>query len=133
VTAFDQAGNAAARGLRAQAIRTVSRPSRPASAASALRGPAPGARLRIPPVLRWSPVAKATYYNVQLFRDGKKILTLWPTKPLLQVPSSWRYAGTTFRLTPGVYRWYVWPGFGTRSANRYGKLLGTRTFVVVRG
>jgi hypothetical protein len=31
-----------------------------------------------------------------------------------------------------VYRWYVWPGFGPRSANRYGKLLGTRTFVVVR-
>jgi hypothetical protein len=133
VTAFDQAGNAAARGLRAQAIRTVSRPSRPAGVASALRGPAPGARLKIPPVLRWSPVVKATYYNVQLFRDGKKILTLWPTKPLLQVPASWRYAGTTFRLTPGVYRWYVWPGFGTRSANRYGKLLGTRTFVVVRG
>jgi hypothetical protein len=32
-----------------------------------------------------------------------------------------------------VYRWYVWPGFGPRSANRYGKLLGTRKFVVVRG
>jgi hypothetical protein len=84
-------------------------------------------------VLRWSAVAKATYYNVQLFREGRKILTLWPTKPTLQVPSSWRFTGTTFRLTPGVYRWYVWPGFGPRSANRYGKLLGTRSFVVVRG
>jgi hypothetical protein len=132
VTAFDQAGNAAARGLRAQALRTVSRPARPVGATAALRGPAPGARLKAPPVLRWSPVAKATYYNVQLFRDGKKILTLWPTKPLLQVPSAWRFAGSTFRLTPGVYRWYVWPGFGPRSASRYGKLLGTRSFVVVR-
>jgi hypothetical protein len=133
VSAFDQAGNAAARGLRAQALQTVSRPSRPVSAASALRGPAPGARLKVAPMLRWSPVAKATYYNVQLFRGGKKILTLWPTKPILQVPSAWRFGGTTFRLAPGVYRWYVWPGFGPRSANRYGKLLGTRKFVVVRG
>jgi hypothetical protein len=131
VTAFDQAGNGAARGLRAQALRTVSRPSRAASAAG-LRGPAPGARLKAPPVLRWSPVAKATYYNVQLFRDGRKILTLWPTKPTLRVPSSWRFETRTYRLTPGVYRWYVWPGFGPRSASRYGKLLGTRSFVVVR-
>ena len=133
VTAFDQAGNGAARGLRAQALRTVSRPSRATAATSGVRGPAAGARLKTPPVLRWSAVAKATYYNVQLFRDGRKILTLWPTKPTLQVPSSWKFAGTAFRLTPGVYRWYVWPGFGPRSATRYGKLLGTRSFVVIRG
>jgi hypothetical protein len=133
VTAFDQAGNGAARGLRAQAIETVSRPSRAARPTAALRGPAPGARLDTPPVLRWSPVAKATYYNVQLFRDGKKILTLWPTESTLRVPSSWSFGGTRVRLTPGVYRWYVWPGFGARSASRYGKLLGTRTFVVIRG
>ncbi|HJR95387.1 MAG TPA: fibronectin type III domain-containing protein [Gaiellaceae bacterium] len=133
VTAFDQAGNGAARGLRAQALRTVSRPVPSVRATSALRGPAPGARVGAPPVLRWSPVAKATYYNVQLFRDGKKILTLWPTEPVLRVPSSWRFAGAAFRLTPGVYRWYVWAGFGPRSASRYGKLLGTRSFVVVRG
>ena len=133
VTAFDQAGNGAARGLRAQALQTVSRPSRPVRTTSALRTPAPGARLEAPPVLRWSPVAKATYYNVQLFRNGKKILTLWPKEPTLRVPSSWRFAGATFRLTPGVYRWYVWAGFGPRSANRYGKLLGTRGFVIVRG
>jgi hypothetical protein len=83
-------------------------------------------------VLRWSAVPKASYYNVQLFRDGKKILTLWPTDSTLRVPSAWTFAGTAFRLTPGVYRWYVWPGFGPRSANRYGKLLGTRRFVVIR-
>jgi len=133
VTAFDQAGNGAARGLRAKAVQTVSRPTRAARPTAALRGPAPGARLEAPPVLRWSPVSKATYYNVQLFRDGKKILTLWPTASTLQVPSSWRFAGAAFKLTPGVYRWYVWPGFGPRSASRYGKLLGTRSFVVVRG
>jgi hypothetical protein len=132
VTALDQAGNGAARGLRAQAIQTVSRPSRPTRATPALRRPAPGARLEAPPVLRWSPVAKATYYNVQLFRNGQKVLTLWPTEPALSVPASWTFAGARFRLSPGTYRWYVWPGFGPRSASRYGKLLGTRSFVIVR-
>jgi hypothetical protein len=132
VTAFDQAGNGAARGLRAKALQTVSRQSKPSRTTSALRAPAAGARLTSPPVLRWSAVPKASYYNVQLFRDGKKILTLWPTDSTLRVPSAWTFAGTAFRLTPGVYRWYVWPGFGPRSANRYGKLLGTRRFVVIR-
>jgi hypothetical protein len=132
VTAFDQAGNGAARGLRAQALQTVSRQSRPARTTSGLRAPAAGARLTSPPVLRWSAVPKASYYNVQLFRDGKKILTLWPTDPTLRVPSAWSFAGAAFRLTPGVYRWYVWAGFGPRSADRYGKLLGSRSFVVIR-
>jgi hypothetical protein len=132
VTAFDQAGNGAARGLRAQALATVSRKTAPTRAASALRAPRPGARVASPPLLQWSAVPKATYYNVQLFRDGRKILTLWPTRPTLRIPSAWRFAGSAFRLTPGTYRWYVWPAFGPRSANRYGKLLGTRTFVVTR-
>ena len=132
VTAYDQAGNGVAKGLRAQALETVARSSKPVRATSALRAPAAGARLAAPPVLRWSVVPKASYYNVQLFRDGKKILTLWPIRPLLRVPSTWEFAGAQFRLTPGVYRWYVWAGFGPRSANRYGKLLGTRSFVVVQ-
>jgi len=132
VTAFDQAGNGAARGLRAQALRTISAPTPRGDVRSALRGPASGARVSAPPVLRWSPVAKATYYNVQLFHHGKKVWTVWPTEPTLRVPSAWRFEGAAFRLTPGVYRWYVWAGFGPRSANRYGPLLGTRNFIVIR-
>jgi hypothetical protein len=31
-----------------------------------------------------------------------------------------------------VYRWYVWPGFGRISAARYGRLLGSSTFVVAK-
>jgi hypothetical protein len=132
VTAYDQAGNGAVKGLTAQALETVARASKPVRATSALRAPAAGARLVSPPVLKWSAVPKASYYNVQLFRNGKKILTVWPTKPNLRVPSTWTFGGAPFRLTPGVYRWYVWPGFGPRPADRYGKLLGTRTFVVTR-
>ena len=37
-----------------------------------------------------------------------------------------------YALTPGVYTWYVWPGFGPRSAAEYGQLVGSSTFTVVR-
>ena len=134
VTAFDQAGNSAARGLQAQAVSTVSKPTRtrPARVTPALLGPRANARLAGPPVLRWTRVPRATYYNVQLYRDGRKILTAWPTAPSFRLQSAWRFGGTTHRLRPGTYRWYVWPGFGPRSANRYGKLVGTRRFTVLR-
>lgn len=133
VTAFDQAGNAAARGLRAVASGTVSKSNRTTPRARpALLRPTAGARLSAPPVLSWTKVAKAAYYNVQVFRNGRKVLTAWPTEPSFQLQRSWRFAGTTHRLTPSTYRWYVWPGFGPRSANRYGKLVGTHRFTVLR-
>ena len=134
ITAFDQAGNAAAKGLRAQAAESISKPTRttPARTTPALVRPTAGARVSAPPLLRWTAVPKATYYNVQLYRDGRKILTLWPSATSLRLRSSWTYAGRGYRLTPGVYRWYVWPGLGPRSANRYGKLVGTRSFTVIR-
>ena len=83
-----------------------------------------------PPLLAWRAVAKATYYNVQLYRDGQKILTAWPLDTSFRLQRSWRFDGRNYKLSPGSYRWHVWPGFGARSAHRYGKLLGTRTFVV---
>ena len=136
VTAYDEAGNGAARGLAVRSDVTtkagVQRPTaRPAATPSLLR-PAANARVNAPPLLRWSAVPKATYYNVQLFRNGQKILTTWPTTTSLHLEQSWRYDGRRQRLTPGRYRWYVWPGFGKRSANRYGKLVGSRFFVVTR-
>jgi hypothetical protein len=116
-----------ARNRSAGLTRTVTTPT-----ASPLLAPAAGAQLTAPPVLRWRPVARASYYNVQLWRNGRKILTAWPARTQLRVPSSWRYRGASYRLTPGRYRWYVWPGFGARSAARYGRLLGQSTFVIVR-
>ena len=88
--------------------------------------------MAVTPVLSWTKVAKAAYYNVQVFRNGRKVLTAWQTEPSFQLQRSWRFAGTTHRLTPSTYRWYVWPGFGPRSANRYGKLVGTHRFTVLR-
>src|ERR671924_55516 len=99
-------------------------------AASALFAPAAGARVTSPPLLRWRPVRRATYYNIQLYRAGRKLLTAWPRRTSLQLRSSWRFAGREQRLTPGTYRWYVWPGYGPTSARKYGRMLGTSTFVV---
>jgi hypothetical protein len=48
-----------------------------------------------------------------------------------------RAAAFSQQFSPAVrdalpfYRWFVWPGFGRRSAHRYGALIGTRRFVVV--
>ena len=96
-----------------------------------LFGPPAGARLVEPPLLSWTSVRGADYYNVQLFRGRRKVLSVWPTKPRLQLHSTWRYAGDKWRLKPGKrYRWFVWPGEGSRSRNDYGRLIGARTFVI---
>jgi hypothetical protein len=83
------------------------------------------------PVLRLPAVAGATYYHVQLFRRGARILAAWPLRPELGLRTSWRWAGRTHRLTRGRYRWFAWAGFGRRSAARY-KRLGSAEFVVAR-
>jgi hypothetical protein len=138
VTGYDEAGNAAVKGLAVKSDVTtkaapVSTPSRPAATKPALTKPALDARLKDPPLLAWTAVPKATYYNVQLFHKGRKILTVWPASTSFQLQQSWKLDGKRLRLTPGKYRWYVWPGFGPRKASRYGKLVGSRTFFVTGG
>ena len=96
-----------------------------------LATPEYGARLAKPPLLRWTPVAAAEYFNVQLYRNGTKILSAWPNVGRLQLASRWQYGKNTYTLEPGVYTWYVWPGLGARADVRYGALLGRSSFVVV--
>lgn len=99
------------------------------TATGALLSPAPGTQVTNPPNLVWTPVKGASYYNVQLMR-GRKVLSAWPVRTRFQLRRTWRYNGRRYRLRPGVYRWYVWPGYGRISAARYGRLLGGSTFVV---
>jgi hypothetical protein len=117
VTLVDQAGNAATRELVA-----VPGPH--------LLEPARRAVLTAPPTLRWTPVRGARYYNVQLLRDGRKILSAWPREAALPLEASWRYRGKRRRLAPGEYQWYVWPGEGRRAANEYGPRVGARSFTL---
>ena len=120
VIGVDRAGNRAE--TRVSAVPTSSR----------LLNPPRGARVHGPPTLVWKKVRRASYYNVQLYRGARKVLSTWPRGTKLRLRSRWRYAGRRQRLVPGRYRWYVWPGYGRRSAHRYGRLLGGSHFTVVR-
>jgi hypothetical protein len=95
-----------------------------------LIAPADGAALYAPPMLRWTPVRGADYYNVQLRRGGRKVLSRWPGRAELQLHPRWRFEGRIRRLRPSHYRWHVWPGFGARSQAIYGRRIGSRSFVV---
>jgi hypothetical protein len=133
VTALDDAGNEDAQGLRARALADgTAAASTRTTASPALRRPVNGARVAAPPLLAWREVSEASYYNVQLFRGSTKILTAWPTRESLRLDRTWKFDGRRQHLSPGRYRWYVWPGFGKRAASRYGKLLGTSSFLVTR-
>jgi hypothetical protein len=98
-------------------------------ATGALLSPVPAERVTSPPQLVWTPVKGASYYNVQLIR-GRKVFSAWPARPGLRLRRTWTLNGRRHRLRPGAYRWYVWPGYGRIKAARYGKLLGSSTFVV---
>jgi hypothetical protein len=99
---------------------------------TALLSPTAGARVKRPPLLVWRRVARAKYYNVQIYRGRVKVFTGWPTRTRLQLKTRWKLQGKVRKLTPGTYRWYVWPGYGSPTTRRYGALLGQSTFVVTK-
>ena len=78
----------------------------------------------------WLVTAGASYYNLQLYRGPKKVLSLWPSRPKVQLTRTWQFNGQRYELKQGRYRWYVWPGFGSRARVRYGRAIGNSTFVV---
>ncbi|HEX6724366.1 MAG TPA: hypothetical protein VF073_03905 [Gaiella sp.] len=57
----------------------------------------------------WAPVDGAVGYHVELFRGNDRVLAKDTKEPVLELAPSWRYQGRTVTLTPGEYRWYVWP------------------------
>jgi hypothetical protein len=119
LTLTDQAGNTASRELAAKPKRK-------------LLGPEHRATLTAPPLLTWTPVRDARYYNVQLFRNGRKILSAWPTRASLQLKRKWHFHRKRYRLKAAKYHWHVWPGEGRRAAHRYGDQIGGgRSFSVL--
>jgi hypothetical protein len=81
------------------------------------------------PILSWPARPGASYYHVQLFRNGKRILAAWPLTTQLLLHARWQWAGRRYRLAPAQYTWFAWAGFGARAAAHY-KLLGHSTFIV---
>ena len=130
VTAVDKSGNDSA------GVVAVAFPK-----ASGLLAPKAGARVKRVVKFKWKKVKGARYYNLQAFYGASrvfaatadaKVLSVWPTKTSFVLKKTWKYAGRKRALKPGVYTWYVWPGFGPRSAAEYGELIGSRSFTVVR-
>jgi hypothetical protein len=119
VVTYDHAGNHGA-GVSATAFPR----------ALYLLAPTDGARVTRPPLLKWRKWPKAGFYNVQLYRGQTKVLTAWPKAPQLRLTRRWKHQGATQTLSKGVYHWFVWPAFGSRSHPNYGGLLGSSSFVV---
>jgi hypothetical protein len=82
--------------------------------------PLTGSVLREVPKLSWKPKQGSAYYNLQLFRNGKRVLVVWPSH------ASYRIAPGT--LTPGNYVWYVWPALRSGGDATFAKLIGRATF-----
>ena len=117
---FDEAGNASSR-VSVRALPKV----------LALHRLPYVPRVAAAPILRWRPDRRATYYHVQLFHRGRRVLASWPARPELELRATWSWGGRHRRLESGTYRWYVWVGVGRRAAARYVRL-GTSAFTVVR-
>jgi hypothetical protein len=115
LVAFDQTGNASG------GVAAAATPHR-----QLLTAPPDGAKVTKPPKLVW--IGKASFFNVQVFRGSTKVLSVWPTKTKYVLKKTWKYEKRRYRMGAGVYRWYVWPAFGTRSKPEYGGLLGSSSF-----
>jgi hypothetical protein len=96
--------------------------------AQLLVAPPNGARVLVPPMLVWVPSTGASYYNVQVFRNGTKILSVWPGRNRFTMKRVWTFGGAKRTLSPGVYHWYVWPGFGAHRDRKYGAVIGDSSF-----
>jgi hypothetical protein len=113
IYAYDHSGNYSLKPIRKLITLAALIPLRPLS----------GSTLRTnTPLLTWKASKGSSYYNVQLFRNGKKVLLTWPTKASFRIPAG--------KLKPGTYVWYVWPAVQHAGGSpTFGKLIGRATFV----
>jgi PKD repeat protein len=97
---------------------------------SPILSPRYGEIVHSPPLVDWRPVRRATYYNMQLWRGGKKILSVWPLTSQYRLRSSWMFKGKRHVLSDGQVSVFVWAGFGPKAAVRYGPLYGRTVFTI---
>jgi hypothetical protein len=90
----------------AKATSTPPRATKPAATRPAATKPAAVAE---PRRFAWAPVDGAVAYHVELFRGSDRVFARDTSEPVLELGPTWRHEGKTVALTPGTYRWYVWP------------------------
>jgi hypothetical protein len=109
--AYDHSGNVS-RAVRRVLVLTSSTALRPLS----------GSVLRKAPRLTWRAKTGAVYYNLQIFRKGKRVLVAWPARASYRLRPG--------KLVRGTYVWFVWPALEREHARpRFGELIGRATFV----
>ena len=112
IYAYDSAGNVSVKPVRTVVRLAALIPLRPLNGSTIHTGS---------PLLTWKPFKGTTYYNVQLFVNGKRILVGWPSTASFRIPKG--------KLMPGTYVWYVWPAIGGKGgAAKFGNLIGRATF-----
>jgi hypothetical protein len=112
--AYDASGNASPAARRVITLPSLS-PLRPLT----------GSVVQAPPLLAWKAKQGTKYYNVQLFRNGKRVLVAWPSAASYQLPRS--------KVGPGNYVWYVWPAVKiTNGTPVFGALIGRANFSLQR-
>ena len=80
----------------------------------------------------WAPVTGATAYDVEIRRDDAIVYSTRTTAPHVRVPAQWTRGAQTFALTPGTYRWYVWPVKRSGTGARRSPAVVATTFEVTR-
>jgi len=98
--------------------------------ASRILSPQFDAVLSRPPLIDWVTVRRASYYNLQIWRNDRKILSVWPSRSERRLEASWTYNGKRYTLSGDRYRVFVWPGFGSKLSADYGSLIGWSAFVM---
>ena len=110
--AYDKAGN-----VSKAARRLVS------TASLVMLRPLTGSIVDATPHLTWKKKSGSAYYNVQIFRNGERILIAWPSRASYGVPEG--------KLEPGTYVWFVWPAVKSGgAAPTFDDLIGRATFTV---
>jgi hypothetical protein len=109
--AYDRNGNVSAPARRSVSLASLI-PLRPLT----------GSRVTTAPRMTWKAQDGVAYYNVQVYRNGKRIVVGWPSVASYRLPS--------YLLQPGIYTWFVWPAFKhAKAATTFGDLIGRATFV----
>jgi hypothetical protein len=121
IVSYDRAGN------RSAGVAVIASPK-----ATLLLSPLDGARLSAPPTLKWATAAGASYYNLQVYRARRKVLTVWIRPRQYRLKRQWTSLGRRERLVPGFYTWFVFPGTGNPAVGNYGPLMGQSSFTIVR-
>ena len=112
VYAYDHSGNVSRKPLRKVVSLAALISLRPLSGSSVAEST---------PVLTWKATQGSTYYNVQVFHNGKHVVVGWPSKASYRIPAG--------MLKSGTYVWYVWPAVQHAGTSpTFGKLIGRATF-----